>query len=161
MDKIINTEYKDVELNYENCVCYVVDEDIFNSVLQKKPKSINIDLDDGTAYNLIELDEDECIIYGENVPKPKYGGCYYWNKGRFPYVLNYNLKFIILSDGRKTIKYIIKSRKVYGTPDFQANRKINEPSGDWFVKFIVEVFAYGDYPQNQVDNIYMENITYK
>lgn len=34
-------------------------------------------------------------------------------------------------------------------------------SGDWFVKFIVEVFAYGDYPQNQVDNIYMENITYK
>ena len=123
--------------------------------------SINIDLDDSTAYNLIELDEDGCIVFGESVPKPKYGGCYYWNKGRFPYVLNYDLKFIILSDGRKTIKYVIKSRSVYGTPDFLANKEFDEPSGDWFIRFTVEVFAYGDYPQDKVENIYIENMIYK
>ena len=40
MDKFISSVYKEIELNYENCVCYVVDKDIFDSVMKKNPMSI-------------------------------------------------------------------------------------------------------------------------
>lgn len=164
MNNMTKSEYENVELNYDNCVCYVVDTDVFASMLKDRASSVNISIDDTTMYNLLELDEDYDIVLGVNIPKPKYGGCYYWNRGNFPYVLNKNLKFIIFSDGyceRKTVKCAIKSKEVFGLPDLRGlvTSKLDQVTGDWFVKFTIEMFGQGEFPPENVDIDYID-LTY-
>lgn len=160
LDKMSDEEWENLydsingfEIDNEKPACdgYIrmeVSLEVFNEYLSGKNNHIDIPIQQHNYLNILENIDGNLILDCDDMPEMFYG-CHFWNKGKFPYKISENLKYItLLNQGRELNLGITGHREsVRERCDFLSDNTVKPNSnGDaclWNVRFHVEVSSYG------------------
>lgn len=126
----------------ENTLGFAADSKIFDEFIQGKRSTYTVTIDDSTCNDLLENIEGNLILNTEELPS-EFRGCYYYNNGRFPYILKKSLEYILLDcEGRRIVGKIIRTKftpvRRFRFGVLPGEPIIDDPNGDsciWAVTF--------------------------
>ncbi|MBQ6064191.1 MAG: hypothetical protein IJK87_11290 [Prevotella sp.] len=133
--------------NDMNEVAYTIEvgREVLDGFRSGQLKQLAFNITDENQSQILENIEGHLILCTEEMPTT-YHGCYYYNGGKFPYVIKSDLQYLVLADGNDTcLVRITDTETVAGTRfRFQDDGKpsVEDPNGDsciWEVCFTVEL----------------------
>lgn len=140
---------KDKDIN-EVAISIDVDSEVIEGVKNGEIGQIVLDINEQNQSLILKNINGYLVLCTEEMPTT-YHGCYFYNGGEFPYILNESLEFLVLVDGdNHCLTQIISKKVVAGTRfRFQGpNESIEDPNGDnciWEVHF--EILPVPDEPK--------------
>ncbi len=158
-------ENKEVDFN-EVCFTIEVDKDVLDSVRKEQRIRTMLPINDENYHLMLENIDGLLVLCTEKMPTT-YHGCYYYNRGTFPYVIKKTLQFIVLANGDDScLTRIVKTEIEAGTRfRFKENGhpSVEDPHGDsciWNVIFELELVREEDIEKAEKANSYMARKTY-
>ena len=110
----------------DNTLGFAVEPEYIQEFMSGKRNTFTTDLDDDTYRELLENCEGHLILNAE-LPE-RFHGCYWYNNGKFPYVLKESLENIMLVAGEtRIVGHIVKCTPKPGRR-FRFGEKPGEPS---------------------------------
>lgn len=140
---------KDKDIN-EVAISIDVDSEVIEGVKNGEIGQIVLDINEQNQSLILKNINGYLVLCTEEM-LTTYHGCYFYNGGEFPYILNESLEFLVLVDGdNHCLTQIISKKVVAGTRfRFQGpNESIEDPNGDnciWEVHF--EILPVPDEPK--------------
>ena len=109
----------------ENTIGIAIDQKTMNEFMRGKRNSITIDLNDDTAPSFVESINGGYLLNIKELPT-RYHGCYFYNDGVFPYVINEKIEHLMLIvDDKRIVGRIVKC-----TPEVGQRFRFGENPGD-------------------------------
>ncbi len=140
-----NTNGIGEEINANNSLAIEVTQKEFDELQKGIKHFVDVPVNQDTYPFVLENIDGNLILNCEEMPN-SFFGCYFWNKGVFPYMVRENIKYIIAQNKDKNLPLIIMGTtpRVLDRYDFLEDNslKIN-PNGEacvWCVRFDVEIF---------------------
>ena len=141
-----------IEFTPDNCLCLMASKEFFDEVLRSGRTTVNVDIDDNTYKDILETVRGNLIIRAEALPET-FHSCYWWNNGQFPYVLKDSLKYLLLANGERALRAVIRTKDVIRGTRFRfqgvGKPSVEDPDGHnciWTARFGIEVIGYGELP---------------
>lgn len=140
-----NTNDIEEGINANNSLAIEVTQKEFDELQKGIKHFVDVPVNQDTYPFVLENIDGNLILNCEEMPN-SFFGCYFWNKGVFPYMVRENIKYIIAQNKDKNLPLIIMGTtpRVLDRYDFLEDNslKIN-PNGEacvWCVRFDVEIF---------------------
>lgn len=141
---------KSVTIDETNCIGLKTNTKIFNELINGTRNFVSMRIDQDTYEGILENIEGNLILCCDEAPNYFYG-CYFWNKGEFPYVVKEDLQHIIVFNGGRQLLLHITGHTA--TCDQRYTRQedgsyIPDPNGDacvWTIIFDVKVDSMSYY----------------
>ena len=118
-----------------------VDSEVIEGIRKGEFRQLVLDVNDDNRNLILKNIDGHLILLIDKFPE-KYHGCYLYNNGVFPYVINDELQFLVLTDGDNTcLTKILEVDTEPGTRfRFQGPNEpsVEDPNGDscvWKVTF--------------------------
>ena len=116
----------------ENSIFLEMPPALFSDFQQGWARNIDLDVDNDTWQLLLENIDGNLLLCCDEMPVRFYG-CYFWNKGKFPYLLKKSLQFVVLVCGKQEQAYRINGyqAKAGERCDFLPDGSVKpNPNGD-------------------------------
>ena len=132
------------EVNSENTLLFEVDKVTLDDIRKEIEENFNIstNLDDNNVLAILKNKEGILILNVEELPS-RHHGCYYYNNGVFPYIINESLKYVLfVCEEQYVIGRIVNVTPKVGQRfrfgDNPGDPSVADPNGDsciWEITF--------------------------
>lgn len=136
---------KEVDIN-DTAITLEVDRESIDKVRNGEVTNLVLYLNESIQNLILENVNGNLVLKTKNMPA-EYHGCYYYNRGRFPYLIKDTLRYLVLTCGDDCcLTRILETEPQPGTRfRFQGPDKpsIEDPKGDccvWGIAFMIVPF---------------------
>ncbi len=140
-----NTNGIGERINANNSLAIEVSQREFDELQKGIKHFVDVPVNQDTYPFVLENIDGNLILNCEEMPS-SFFGCYFWNRGVFPYMVRGNIKYIIAQNKDKTLLLINTgcTPRVLDRYDFLEDNSLKtNPNGEacvWCVRFDVEIF---------------------